>query len=106
MRPAGPGLVLTALLAALVVAPAQLRPGWAAPASGQVVISVPGIPGPYCMYGLEKRFAEMPEVAGVQLLWEEEQIRVALKAGASVTRQAIEEAIEQAEYPYDYSVEL
>ena len=72
----------------------------------EIAISVPGIPGPYCMYGLEKRLAEMPEVAGVQLLWEEERIRLALRPGASITREAIKQAIERAEYPYDYAVEL
>lgn len=71
----------------------------------EVTISLPGIPGPYCMYGIEKRLAEMPEVEGVRLLWEEDAIRVGLKSGATVTRQAFEEAIERAEYPYEYSVE-
>ncbi len=72
----------------------------------EIAISVPDIPGPYCMYGLEKRLAGMPEVASVQLLWEEEEIRVTLKPGANVTREKIDEAVERAEYPYDYSVQL
>ncbi|MEX2553868.1 MAG: hypothetical protein WD627_12820 [Actinomycetota bacterium] len=48
----------------------------------------------------------MPEVAGVRLLWDEDAIWVGIKPGATVTREAIEGAIERAEYPYEYSVEL
>jgi hypothetical protein len=78
----------------------------ASPAPRGVTISVPGIPGPYCMYGLEKRLREMPEVESVRLRWEQEEIQVRLKAGASVTRGQIEAAIDRAEYPYPHSVRL
>ncbi len=95
-----------AMLAAFGAGPYPLRSGTARQAQGDITISVPGIPGPYCMYGIEKRLAEMPEVEGVRLLWQEEAIRVALRAGATVTREEIEEAIERAEYPYQYEVKL
>jgi cation transport ATPase len=97
---------MIAMLAAFGAGPYPLRSGTARQAQGDITISVPGIPGPYCMYGIEKRLAEMPEVEGVRLLWQEEAIRVALRAGATVTREEIEEAIERAEYPYQYEVKL
>lgn len=95
-----------AAFAALGVGMLQLQANAASQAPHEFTISVPGIPGPYCMYGIEKRLAEMPEVEGVRLLWQEEAIRVALRAGATVTREEIEEAIERAEYPYQYEVKL
>ncbi|OFW39738.1 MAG: hypothetical protein A3F70_01730 [Acidobacteria bacterium RIFCSPLOWO2_12_FULL_67_14] len=71
-----------------------------------VTIAVPGIPGPYCMYGIEKRLAEMPEIEQIDLRWDAEEIRITVKRGASVTRQQLEDAIERAEYPYKYSIVL
>lgn len=97
---------LIATLVALAAAMAALRSSAASPAPGEIRIGVPGIPGPYCMYGIEKRLAELPEVADVRLLWEEDEIRVTLRPGAAVSRERIEVAIERAEYPYPYSVEL
>lgn len=70
----------------------------------QLTISVPGIPGPYCMYGIEKRLAEMPEIEQIDLQWDAEEIRITVEPGASVTRQRLEDAIERAEYPYKYSI--
>lgn len=67
-------------------------------------ILVPGIPGPYCMYGIEKRLVEMPEIEQIDLHWDAEEIRITVKPGASVTRQQLEDAIERAEYPYNYSI--
>jgi hypothetical protein len=75
-------------------------------AQQEITISVPGIPGPYCMYGIEKRLGEIPEVDGVRLIWERDAIRVRLKPGATVTREVIQEAIERAEYPYRFSVSM
>lgn len=70
----------------------------------QLTISVPGIPGPYCMYGIEKRLAEMPEIEQIDLRWDAEEIRITVKPGASVTRRQLEDAVERAEYPYTYSI--
>ncbi len=94
--------VLVALGAGMVV----LRSPAESQTRGEITIRVPGVPGPYCMYGIEKRLAEMPEVAGVRLLWEEDEIHVAPRSSAVVSRERIEEAIEHAEYPYPYSIEL
>lgn len=99
----GMGVAGLAALAALL---ASLRGPAGAQARGEITISVPDVPGPYCVYGIEKRLREMPEVKGVRLLWEEDEIRVALKQGAVVSREQIESAIERAEYPYPYLVEL
>lgn len=99
-------LWMIAMLAAFGAGPYPLRSGTARQAQGDITISVPGIPGPYCMYGIEKRLAEMPEVEGVRLFWEENAIRIGLKPGTAVTREEIEEAVERSEYPYEYSVEL
>ena len=71
-----------------------------------VTIAVPGIPGPYCMYGIENRLAEMPEIEQIDLRWDAEEIRITVKPGASVTGQQLEDAIERAEYPYTYSISL
>lgn len=95
-----------ATLSALSLGIVSFQANAASQAQHEVTISVPGIPGPYCMYGIEKRLAEMPEVADVRLLWEEDAIRIGLKPGATVTREDMEAAIERAEYPYEYSVEL
>lgn len=83
-----------------------LRTAAASDARGEITISVPGVPGPYCMYGVEKRLAARPEVADVRLDWAEEEIRIALKPGARTTEERIEEAIQRAEYPYEYRIEL
>jgi hypothetical protein len=98
--------IRAATLAAFGVGMALIQADAGSGAQHEITISVPGIPGPYCMYGIEKRLAEMPEVEGVRLLWEADAIRFRLKPGATMTRRAIEEAIERAEYPYGYSVSL
>lgn len=97
--------LLIGMLAALAAGLLLFRPAAGSQMQGEITISVPGIPGPYCMYGIEKRLATLPEIADVRLDWEEEEIRVALEPGASVSRERIEEAIERAEYPYNYSIE-
>ena len=69
-----------------------------------VIVSVPGIPGPYCAYGVEKRLFELAGVRRVDLLWEKEQIRVSIKDDKTVTSEQIREAFERSEYPYDYNI--
>lgn len=91
-------------LAILAAGGAFLQQGTASPALREVTISVPGIPGPYCMYGIEKRLIEIPQIESVRLLWEEEEIRAILRPGTTVSREQIEAAIERAEYPYEYTI--
>jgi len=69
-----------------------------------VIVSVPGIPGPYCAYGVEKRLFEIDGISRVDLLWEKEQIRVSIKDDKSVTLEQIMAAFERSEYPYDYKI--
>ena len=69
-----------------------------------VIVSVPGIPGPYCAYGVEKRLYALDGVKAVVLLWEREQIRVSIKDGLSVTLEQIRAAFKSAQYPYDYRI--
>ena len=78
----------------------------AASAAGdrEIIVSVPGIPGPYCAYGVEKRFRELDGVKRVDLLWEEETIRAELVEGAAITREQIMEAMKKADYPYEYTI--
>ncbi|MBI4264676.1 MAG: hypothetical protein HY657_09890 [Acidobacteria bacterium] len=71
-----------------------------------ITISVPGIPGPYCMYGIEKRLAEIPEIERIDLRWDAEEIRITVRPGASLARQQLDGAIDRAEYPYTYSISL
>lgn len=70
----------------------------------EIFISVPGIPGPYCAYGLEKRLLEVPEIKEVDLLWSEEKIRIISKDRRKVSRSKIDEAIRKADYPYSYRI--
>lgn len=69
-----------------------------------IIVSVPGIPGPYCAYGAEKRLLELDGVERVELLWKEERLRIVIAAGKVVTAKQIEAAMKRADYPYDYSV--
>ncbi len=70
----------------------------------EIILSVPGIPGPYCAYGLEKRLLELDGVARVDLLWKEEKIRAVIAKGEAVTSQQIRTAVKLADYPYEYSI--
>ncbi len=72
----------------------------------EVIISVPGIPGPYCAYGVEKRLLEIAAVKSVAIRWQKEQIRAKLEQGSSVTEPEIRQAVENADYPYDYSITI
>lgn len=69
-----------------------------------VIVSVPGIPGPYCAYGVEKRLFELDGISRVELLWEKEQIRIVIADGNTVTLDQVRTAFEKFEYPYDYKI--
>ena len=72
--------------------------------SGDIIIAIPGVPGPYCVYGIEKRLGEQQGIERVDLLWEDEQIRIVLTAGSRLTEADVREAVEGSEYPYPYQV--
>lgn len=93
------------LLAALTVLVAQGAGGGRAQRStGDIMIAIPGVPGPYCVYGIEKRLRELPGIERVDLLWEDERIGVVLAAGSRLTEDDVREAVERSEYPYEYRV--
>ena len=71
----------------------------------EIIVSVPGIPGPYCAYGVEKRLLERDGIQRVELLWKEEKIRIVIAEGKTVTRDQIMAAVEEADYPYEYEIE-
>lgn len=72
----------------------------------EVVISVPGIPGPYCAYGVEKRLLELAVVERVRLLWEEEEIRATLKPDGALSQAELKALMVRADYPYDYKITI
>jgi hypothetical protein len=72
--------------------------------AGEFIVSVPGIPGPYCAYGAEKRLLEIAGVGRVNLLWKAEQIRVIVDERSSITAADIENAMKKADYPYRFTV--
>ncbi len=74
--------------------------------AAEIIISVPGIPGPYCAYGVEKRLLEIDGIKNVSIRWQKEQIRAELEPGSQVSELEIRQAVERADYPYDYSVEI
>jgi len=71
----------------------------------EIVISVPGIPGPYCAYGVEKRLKELGGITRVDVLWKEEIIWAYYDEGVAITREQIMEAMKKADYPYEYTIE-
>lgn len=77
-----------------------------ATAARDIVIAVPGIPGPYCAYGAEKRLREVPGVADVAISWPDQQIRVVTRPGSHVTADDISRAMTRADYPYKYEIRM
>lgn len=71
--------------------------------TGGFVIEVPGIPGPYCAYGIEKRLREKSGVAGVVTDWDAEELRVRTTT-RDISAEDVRAAVEASQYPYDYTV--
>ncbi len=70
----------------------------------EIILSVPGIPGPYCAYGVEKRLLELDGILRVELHWKDETIRAIIAEGRTVTADQIRTAVKLADYPYEYSI--
>lgn len=70
-----------------------------------MILHLPGIPGPYCAYGVEKRLLEQEEVEKVTISWDKEGLIVLLKEGMELSPKRIEEVMKKADYPYRYSIE-
>lgn len=97
----GRNIAGSVLAAAIIAFPTAAA---AAGAQQEIVISVPGIPGPYCAYGVEKRLLELAVIERVRLLWEEEEIRATLKPGGTLSEAELTSLMASADYPYDYKV--
>ncbi|MBI2288230.1 MAG: heavy-metal-associated domain-containing protein [Chloroflexi bacterium] len=93
------------LMAILLITPMIfLSPDAFASSEKEIILSVPGIPGPYCAYGLEKRLLELEGVERVDLLWRIDQIRIVVIKDNKVTPDEIREAVRRADYPYQYTI--
>ncbi len=68
------------------------------------ILSVPGIPGPSCAFGVEKRLLELDGIVRVELHWKDETIRAVIAEGRTVTTEQIRNAVKLADYPYEYSI--
>ncbi|MGH7424933.1 MAG: hypothetical protein ACREJP_02050 [Candidatus Methylomirabilales bacterium] len=73
--------------------------------SNPIMLRLPGIPGPYCAYGVEKRLLELEEVQQVTISWDNEALMVFMKDGAELSPERIDEVMKKADYPYRYSIE-
>lgn len=51
----------------------------------EIVVWIPGVPGPYCVYGIDKRVRELSGVQRVDFLWPQEKIRIVLAPESRVT---------------------
>ena len=96
------GRVISGTLAAVVL----LGSGQGAASAREILIAVPGLPGPYCAYGAEKRLLELNGVEGVSVSWESEQIRIVVNDSARITAEDIKRAMKRADYPYKYEVRM
>lgn len=67
-------------------------------------VAVPGIPGPYCAYGAQKRLLEIPGVQKVEVRWKEEIMRVVTDTQTAVSQQAVLDAFKRADYPLKYEL--
>jgi len=47
--------------------------------AAEIIISVPGIAGPYCAYGVEKRPLEIDGIKNVSVRWQTEKISAELE---------------------------
>ncbi len=81
-----------------------LMPQSMAAEDSDIILSVPGIPGPYCAYGVEKRLLELDGIVRVELHWKDETIRAVIAEGRTVTADQIRMAVKKADYPYEYTI--
>jgi copper chaperone CopZ len=62
----------------------------------EIVASVKGLACPFCAYGIERQLKEIPAVSRVEVSIKTGIVRIFLKPGESVTRHAIEKAVDKA----------
>ena len=91
----------------VMVAAAMLSiAGPAAAGAKEIVIAIPGVPGPYCAYGAEKRLLELDGVERVAISWTDEKILISTSETSRLTLDDIKQAIKRAEYPYKFEVRM
>lgn len=97
------GLKILTLIAGIGGTQLVMTHSLAAEDSG-IILSVPGIPGPYCAYGVEKRLLELDGIVRVELRWKDETIRAVIVEGKAVTADQVRMAVKKADYPYEYTI--
>lgn len=66
------------------------------PSAQQIIIRVDGASCPFCAFGLEKRLGQIEGVAHVRIEMKTGEAIVTLKPGATVSEQALRQAVEEA----------
>ena len=62
----------------------------------QIIVRVDGASCPFCAFGLEKRLGHLEGVADVRLEMKAGKVIVTLQKGATVSEQALRQAVEEA----------
>jgi len=62
----------------------------------QIIVRVDGASCPFCAFGLEKRIGQIEGVADVQLEMKKGTVIVMLEKGATVSEQALRQAVDEA----------
>lgn len=62
----------------------------------QIIVRVDGASCPFCAFGLEKKLGRIEGVAGVTMDLKSGKATVVLKKGATVSEQALRQAVEEA----------
>lgn len=68
----------------------------AQPSAQQIIIRVDGASCPFCAFGLEKRLGQIEGVAHVRIEMKTGEAIVTLKPGATVSEQALRQAVTEA----------
>lgn len=94
------------IMSTIAAATLSLATGAAVARAKEIVIAVPGIPGPYCAYGAEKRLLELKGVEAVTTAWAREEIRIVVNDSARISAEDIKDAMRRADYPYKYEIRI
>ncbi|MDA2911332.1 heavy-metal-associated domain-containing protein [Nitrospiraceae bacterium AH_259_D15_M11_P09] len=62
----------------------------------QIIVRVDGASCPFCAFGLEKRLGHLEGVADVRLEMKAGKVIITLQKGATVSEQALRQAVEEA----------
>jgi len=74
----------------------RAQPATSLDSSKQIIVRVDGASCPFCAFGLEKRLGKIKGVNDVKLEMKEGKVIVTLDKGASVSEEALREAVDQA----------